>query len=828
MTNQRGWRASKVRWRFHAAALTIVLGAVPFGRAAWAQEGGGSETNVFTPADVEETQKDSTELSLAELQTLDLEQLLKMNVGVGNLTKSNALTTPASITTITEEDIRLTPARNLVDLLEVYVPGASFVIHSEGLHPGIRGIISDRNYKFLLLVNGKVMNQKAHGGVTTELENWDLSDVAQIDVLRGPGSVTYGPGAIAGVISITTKNARKFNGTSAHLIYNYPYGAAGAAFEHSFKNELFEMYAYASRVATPGAQADTYQTDVFNNHGLLYQTPAFPEKPAPYFGDFSGQPQYKAHLDVRFRKEWTLWARYTDSGMNAGTTTLGTANSMDRFQTGVWADGKPIFGPAISNKALHSQQATVTIANEHKFGKILTLKPMLSLSSLDFRRRVNEARTFVETDPLAIRNELADPDNLRQYGQKFAESQLFLRLLANLAIHKKLRAAVGAEYSYEHFGPAWGDSARDFRMGDANNIISGTNSQAYGFPAYNGVNPASPWLQTSGWGSHTGSVLGEVNAQFHRLFGVLLSGRVDKNNRSRFLYSPRIALVSQLNDNNVVKLIAQRAQRMNTAEQLLYQKTVNGTLAEPEVIDGLEASYSTLPTQNLNFTLTGFYNQLKVIGFNTNTAASNVVGNLKLAGAEIEAAYSSKRFRVGVNHSYVKQISWHLGTGVTQSGISYSDFNQKTQDDPMIVISGYGNDLANWANQSTKLFIHARFSTWLLLHLDSRVFWGEQGQKDALSALQVAGMGSTREAAITDSIQAIKDQGAYDIDVRVNASAHFLLSPSFTLGLYGMNLCSVCGNKRYGYDAGLVRAAPIRTIFVREPLMIGANATYTW
>jgi outer membrane receptor protein involved in Fe transport len=827
MTSCRGRKTSCLRAGL-ATALTILLASAPFARKALAQE--GTETNVFTPADVEATSKDSTELSLTELQSLDLEQLLKMNVGVGNLTKSNALTTPASVTTITEEDIRLTPARNIADLLEVYVPVASFVIHSEGLHPGIRGIISDRNYKFLLLVNGKVMNQKAHGGVTTELEDWDLSDIAQIDVLRGPGSVTYGPGAIAGVISITTKNARKFNGTAAHLIYNFPYAASGMAFEHSLKSDLFEVYAYGSRVSTPGTQVDTYQTDVKNNHGYLYQNPNFPEKPAPYFGDFNGQPQYKAHLDVRFKKEWTLWARYTSQGQNAGTTTLGTANSQDRYPTGVFADGTTIFGPPINNKALHSSQATVTIANEHKFGNIVTLKPMLSLSSLDFRRRVNEAaKTLTEADPPLIRNELVDPDNLRQYGQKFSESQLFMRLMANLQFHKKLRAAFGAEYAYEHFGPAWGDSARDFRMGDANNIISGTDSRAYGFPgADNGVDPSKAWLMTSGWGSHTGSGLGEVNFQPHRLFGLLLSGRVDKNNRSQVLYSPRVAIVSQLNDNNVFKLIYQRAQRMNTAEQLLLQRTVNGTTAQPEVTTGYEASYTTLPTQNLNITLAGFYNDLTVIGFNTNTQASNVVGRLKLAGAEAEVAFSSKRFRVGLNHSFVKQISWKLAEGVTQSGISYSDFNQKTAEDPTIIIQGYGNDLANWANQSTKMFVHARFSTWLLLHLDARVFWGEQGQKDALSALEVASVGSATEAAIQQSIDAARAAGAYDIDVRVNASAHFLLSPSLSLGLYGMNLCSACGNKRYGYDAGLTHAAPVRTIFVREPLMVGANATYTW
>ena len=883
----------RLRAAVACTACTALFCGPLFQNVARAQATDEGAANVFNPADVEQEQaKDTTELSLEELQGLDLEQLLKMNVGVGNLTKSNALTTPASVTTITEEDIRLTPARNIMDLLEVYVPGTNVVIHSEGLHPGIRGIISDRNYKFLLLVDGKVMNSKAHGGAVTELENWDLSDIAQIDVLRGPGSVTYGPGAIAGVISITTKNARKFTGTSVHLTGNQAYGSTGVAFEHSFKNDLFEFYAYASRVSTQGAYADTYTTDPNTNaHGFLYQANPttgmipFAEKPAPYFGDFNGDAQYKAHVDIRFKKEWNLWLRYTNQGQWAGTTTLGTANSQDRFQTGLLPDGKtPVFGAAFPNKGMGTNQATATLTNEHHFGKIVTLKPMLSLGSIDFRRRVNEAKQFTATDPVGIRNDLVNPDDLLYYGQKFSETQVFARVLANLQLHQKLRAALGAEYAYEHYGAPWGESFRDFRMGDGNNIISGTDSKAYGFgggggqPNYNGVNQyAGPgWLQTSGWGSHTISGLGEVNFQPHRLLQLLLSGRVDKNNRSETLFSPRVALVSQITENNVFKLIAQQAQRMNTGEQLLYQRVVNEgvnaacsasltqtfkcplnamnqlvtlpTTASPEVIKGVEASFTTLPRQNLNFTVSGFYNELNVIGFNTNLAASQNVGKLKLGGAEFEAAYSSKRFRVGFNHSYVKQISWKLGTNpdgsaVTQSGISYADFKQPTSDDKYIFINGYGNDLANWANQATKLFVHARFSTWLLLHADARIFWGEQGQKDALSALETAAAGCadlaaadpkapatacSRVAAINNSIQAVRDQNAYGVDARVNASAHFLLSPQTSVGIFGQNLIATGNAKRYGYDAGLTRAAPIRTLWVQEPLTIGANLTYTW
>ena len=40
---------------------------------------------------------------------------------------------PASITIITEEDIRRTPARNIYDLIEVYVPGATWMDYEDGV-----------------------------------------------------------------------------------------------------------------------------------------------------------------------------------------------------------------------------------------------------------------------------------------------------------------------------------------------------------------------------------------------------------------------------------------------------------------------------------------------------------------------------------------------------------------------------------------------------------------------------------------------------------------------------------------------------------------------
>ena len=66
--------------------------------------------------------------------------------------------TPACVTTITAEDIARTPARNILDLMEIYVPGMLYMNHSDGPEPGIRGIIADRPYKFLVNVNGMNVN----------------------------------------------------------------------------------------------------------------------------------------------------------------------------------------------------------------------------------------------------------------------------------------------------------------------------------------------------------------------------------------------------------------------------------------------------------------------------------------------------------------------------------------------------------------------------------------------------------------------------------------------------------------------------------------------
>ena len=150
---------------------------------------------------------DLTELSMEDLMNVEV-------VSTATLTKTTPRLVPAAVTTITAEQIKASGARSLYELLDIYVPDLQVIRHHwESDHMGLRGTINDRDDKYLLLVNGRVMNEHTHYGALTERDLVMLSDIHHIDIVRGPGSALYGPGAISMVINIVTFNADTFKGT---------------------------------------------------------------------------------------------------------------------------------------------------------------------------------------------------------------------------------------------------------------------------------------------------------------------------------------------------------------------------------------------------------------------------------------------------------------------------------------------------------------------------------------------------------------------------------------------------------------------------------------
>ena len=116
-------------------------------------------------------------------------------ISSATLTKTTPRLVPAAMTTITAEQIQACGTRSLFEVLDIYVPNLQWGENQwEADTLGLRGIISDRDDEYLLLVNGRNMNERTHYGAVSERDLVFLRDIHHIDVVRGPGSAMYGPG----------------------------------------------------------------------------------------------------------------------------------------------------------------------------------------------------------------------------------------------------------------------------------------------------------------------------------------------------------------------------------------------------------------------------------------------------------------------------------------------------------------------------------------------------------------------------------------------------------------------------------------------------------
>ena len=213
-----------------------------------------------------------------DLLSMSIEQLMEVPVTTsGSLTNTSQRKVPAATTTITKDDIQHSGARNLDELLDIYVPNYEYIRHPwEFQHAGLRSIIADRDPKYLLLVNGRMMNEVAHQGDLSERDLPMLTDINHIEVIRGPGSAMYGPGAISMVINIITENANTFQGTevTGRLGGIEEYYAANLSTAKSSRMTAVYSYTAAQLIIS----APTLRMHLTYPAGCLRRNPGFPPR----------------------------------------------------------------------------------------------------------------------------------------------------------------------------------------------------------------------------------------------------------------------------------------------------------------------------------------------------------------------------------------------------------------------------------------------------------------------------------------------------------------------------------------------------------------------
>jgi len=120
-------------------------------------------------------------------------------------TKQRVSDSPMAISVITEDDIRKSGYTSVTDLLRS-IPGVDVM---EGNRSQVNVVIRGFNFPFaaslLVMVDGHSIYQDSFGGTFWTQEPLLMSQIKQIEVVRGPGSVLYGANAFGGVINIITK-----------------------------------------------------------------------------------------------------------------------------------------------------------------------------------------------------------------------------------------------------------------------------------------------------------------------------------------------------------------------------------------------------------------------------------------------------------------------------------------------------------------------------------------------------------------------------------------------------------------------------------------------
>ncbi|MBI4351964.1 MAG: TonB-dependent receptor plug domain-containing protein [Elusimicrobia bacterium] len=161
------------------------------------------------------------------LERASLEELLNLKTSVASLTPMGLRETPGLVTVMTEEDIRLSGARDLVDLLRL-VPDFEFTVDVQGnLGLGVKGN-SGNEGKVLLLWDGQPYNELLYS--TIQYDRFPVDQMERIEIIRGPGSVIYGGAAELAVINIVTKTARFLDGSRVYAGYGQMREARGREF----------------------------------------------------------------------------------------------------------------------------------------------------------------------------------------------------------------------------------------------------------------------------------------------------------------------------------------------------------------------------------------------------------------------------------------------------------------------------------------------------------------------------------------------------------------------------------------------------------------------
>ena len=603
-------------------SLTVTLGLMPATTLAQQQSG----ERLLTIAD------------------LTLEELMKIEIkSASGLTKTDLRRAPVSLIELGGDVLRASGARDINHVLEMFVPNVQMIDHHHlQSHVGFRGIISDREDKYLFQVNGRTMNNRMFLGADNERGVPLLGDVQKLSVVRGPASATHGAGALAGVINLTPYNGLTFEGSDIRVRQGL--GDRFTAFEarigkrYSAESGLFAYYGIADQ---PGSDSEYYLGRSYAaRNGLPAYVAGQPlEAPTARYGAGGfGDVRHKAHLSY-VTGPFELWGRFVQDGNeNRPLREIYTTAKPDALSVQDWVRGRQVVNRQVTVAGVYTKE--------------LAPKWTLTLAESFDHWGAEEQRMGTQTNA----------PSRRDAGEK----ELFTRAVANWSLNDAHSLAIGTEYSHEWFSDPYPSDALD----------------------------RAPVVTQREWSTHTGSVFAEYQWKINPQWTSFVSARVDDHTYSNRLLSPRASVVFTPNESDTWAFMAGKSVRRSIDSELWAQHVRLGTIPKPESLLSYEATYTRSFDGGLVLGGNVFLEDYDAIGWVPALYLATSLGQFRMNGGELRATFTRGNTHVTFSEGFTQLVSSTLPADAPAAG-------QAISAQPY----GYGSDLANWARFVTKAVV---------------------------------------------------------------------------------------------------------------------------
>lgn len=663
------------------------------------------------------------------------------------------------------------------------------------------------------------MNTESRDGAMSELDLGMLGDIERIEVLRGPAGLTYGSGAIAGVVNVVTKEFHEdaFKATTSVQTWDGKTLAQQVEVQGNKKigNDLNIGVASGYRTSQgPAAE----QNRIYGRPSWPYPgtTTDIPQNGVPTAGSAGSTPgNYKAAVTATY-KEFKVYSRYTHQVTNASGYFIVDpwpndpnplpATAGEKMVDGVMRDRNSFYGNVEAYNTNRRQYLinnwTTQLSHKINFNKNY-LKLDAGMDMVTNRIQTQPANQIGFHNVYGANNDKSTMIIAETFGEKrYSGRGVFV-----VNSIKRLQLAMGYQFRLFQFG-------KD---------MDGWNMQ----------NEKPNHIIVSNTNYVNNALFAEGMYEVHKKLNVNFGARYDVHTRTASqggVFNPKLAVVYKLNDKNSLKLIYQTSANNGSADNYDYGRnsvTDDGTpndkprfekatdrpgansivLApvttaqlhslKPERTQSIELATVHEVMPNFFLLSSASYNNIRNL-FVWNQSLFRVMngGTYNFINLDLEVKYATEKWKIGANHTHQNMVNTDINqkasfdlpnnngydSTVSASGTTYSPIvNSYSTNNLTPVKDGISNDGYNFVNLATdvsKLYIDYSPSKKFGIHTNMRVFWNLKGRQ----YIQNENPGYNYLGVHNNAI------------VKWNVGLHFRPTENVTLSLFGYDLLGTKNN----------------------------------